>query len=429
VLSEIVMPAQAIKGETRVPGDKSITHRAVLLGAVADGESRVRGYLDSGDCRASIAAVQSLGVLVDKRDSASLVIHGRGMRGLLEPQDFIDCASSGTTMRLLAGLLAGHEMTAFLSGNESLRRRPMGRVIEPLREMGATIFARAGDRVPPIMIRGGSLRGIEYELPVASAQVKSAILLAGLFAEGRTTVMEPGPTRDHTELMLRSMGARVDRRGRSISLSPVERLEPLDIAVPGDISAAAYVIAAALIVPGSEVVIRDVGVNPTRTGFVDIIRAMGGEIEFENQRDVGGEPIADVVVRYSSLKGTIVEGDLVPRAIDELPLVAVLGAQAQGKTVVREAQELRVKESDRVATVVQELGRMGARIEERPDGFVVEGPGRLRGTSVSAHSDHRLAMALAVAALVADGSVVIEGAECTQDSFPGFFAVLDGLKQ
>jgi 3-phosphoshikimate 1-carboxyvinyltransferase len=304
----------------------------------------------------------------------------------------------------------------------------MDRVLRPLQQMGATVLGRSGDRLPPITIRGGGLRGVDYTLPVASAQVKSCVLLAGLRASGETTVREPGPTRDHTERMLRAMGAEVHSRGATITVEPPERLRPLDLVVPGDLSSAAFLVAAATLVPGSKVVIEGVGVNPTRTGILDIMWAMGADVTLTKERIEGGEPVADLVVRSAPLRAIRVAGELIPRAIDELPLVAVLATQAEGVTEVREAQELRVKESDRVATLGQELRALGAHIEELPDGYRVEGPTPLRGGAVRSHRDHRLAMALAVAALVADGPVIIEDADCAADSFPGFFELLDGLR-
>lgn len=428
-MRQVVSSGSPIRGEAQVPGDKSISHRAVLLGAAAGGTSRVRGFPFSGDCRASIAAARMLGGEVEEEQGGALVVRGVGLSHLGEPPDVINCQGSATTMRLLAGLVAGREMVAVLTGNESLRRRPMGRVVEPLRLMGATVLGRDGDRLPPLVIRGGGLRGVRYTLPVASAQVKSCVLLAGLSASGETAVVEPLQTRDHTERMLAAMGAKVRRQGDAVVLAPAERLRPLDVEVPGDVSSAAFLVAATLLVPGSELRLRGIGVNPTRTGFLDVVRSMGGRIALEDESMAGGEPVASLVVEHSTLVATVVRGGLVPRAIDELPLVAVLGTQAEGITQVRDAQELRVKESDRVAALVGELRRMGARIEEAADGFAVEGPTVLRGARVRSHGDHRLAMALAVAALVADGPVEIEGAECAQDSFPGFFELLNSLRR
>ncbi len=424
-----VRPGGSVRGEAGVPGDKSITHRALLLGAVADGDTVVRGYLDSGDCQASVEAARALGAEVSLLDHDTAQVRGLGLGGLREPEDVLNCRGSGTTMRLAAGLLAGQPFTSVFTGNAALRSRPMARIIDPLRRMGARVLGRAGDRLPPLTIRGGGLTGIEYDMPVASAQVKSGILLAGLYAAGATTVLEPRPTRDHTERMLAAMGGTVSTTEGRVRVQPARRLHCLDIRVPGDLSSAAFLIGAATLAPDSEVMVRGVGVNPTRTGFLDILAAMGGRVVLENQREEGGEPVADIVVRSADLGSTLVSGDLIPLAIDELPLVAVLATQAAGVTEVRDASELRVKESDRVATVVAELTRMGARITGREDGYIVEGPTRLHGVEVDSHGDHRLAMCLAVAALVADGPVTIRGAECAADSFPGFFELLDSLRR
>ncbi len=415
-----------LRGRIRVPGDKSISHRALLLGAIAQGATRVENFLPAADCLATLSCVRALGIEVERTSGRELIVRGRGLRGLREPSDVLDCRGSGTTMRLLAGILAGQPFYSVLTGSEQLRRRPMGRIAEPLRRMGATVLGRQGGRLPPLTIRGGGLRGIDYALPVASAQVKSAILLAGLYAEGPTTVHEPGPARDHTERMLRAQGARIEVRGRAVTLYPGGELAGLEVTVPGDFSSAAFFIAAACLVPGSELVIEEVGVNPTRTGFLEVLRAMGAEVAVENRRERGGEPVADIVVRTEGgdggppLRGVEVGGELVPRMIDEFPILAVVATQAEGETVVRDAAELRVKETDRIAAIASELRKLGAHVGERPDGFVVEGPTRLVGARVDSHGDHRLAMSLAVAGLVAEGETIVEGAECIGDSFPGF---------
>jgi len=386
--------------------------------------------------------VRALGVEVERLSETELMVRGQGLHGLREPKDVLNCAGSGTTMRLLAGILAGQPFYSVLTGNEQLRRRPMGRIVEPLRRMGATVLGRDDGRLPPLTILGGNLRGIEYRLPVASAQVKSAILLAGLYADGPTVIHEPGPARDHTERMLAAMAEgqisnfklqspklkALEVDGATITLQGGTRLSPLDIVVPGDFSSAAYFIAAACLVPRSELVIEGVGVNPTRTGFLDALREMGAEILVENQREVSGEPVADVVVRAGGLRGIEVWGDQVPRMIDEFPILAVVASQAQGTTVVRDAAELRVKETDRIANITVELRKLGACIEERSDGFVVEGPTPLVGTQVNSHGDHRLAMSLAIAGLVAEGETTIGGTECIADSFPGFDKILTTLE-
>ena len=426
----IIKKAKGLRGRIKVPGDKSVSHRALLLGAIAEGTTRIRNFLPAADCLATLACVRALGVEVERLSETELIVYRRGLHGLTEPSDVLDCAGSGTTMRLLAGILAGQPFYSVLTGNEQLRRRPMGRIAEPLRQMGATVLGRDDGRLPPLTILGGDLRGIEYRLPVASAQVKSAILLAGLYADGPTVIHELGPARDHTERMLAAMGANIQypiSNITGITLRGDTGLSSLDIVVPGDISSAAYFIAAACLVPGSEVAIEGIGVNHTRTGFLDALKEMGAVILVENQQQVSGEPVADVVVRAGDLRGIEVRGDQVPRMIDEFPILAVVASQAQGTTVVGDATELRVKETDRIANIAVELRKLGARIEERPDGFVVEGPTRLVGAQVNSHGDHRLAMSLAIAGLAAEGETAIEGAECIADSFPGFEETLRDL--
>lgn len=422
----IVRKAKGLRGRGKVPGDKSISHRALLLGAIAEGTTRIQNFLPATDCLATLTCVRGLGVEVERLSDTELIVHGRGLRGLREPKDVLDCAGSGTTTRLLAGILAGQPFYSVLTGNEQLRRRPMGRIVEPLRQMGATVLGRDDGHLPPLTILGGNLHGIEYRLLVASAQVKSAILLAGLYADGPTVIHEPGPARDHTERMLAAMGANIKYQISNIKVQS-SKLSSLDIVVPGDISSAAYFIAAACLIPGSEVVVEGVGVNPTRTGFLDVLREMGADILVENRREVSGEPVADIIVRAGGPRGIEVRGNQVPRMIDEFPILAVVATQAQGTTVVSDATELRVKETDRIANITVELRKLGARIEERPDGFVVEGPTPLLGTQVNSHGDHRLAMSLAIAGLVAEGETTIEGAGCIADSFPGFEEILRAL--
>ncbi len=423
-----IHPTQTLRGVTEVPGDKSISHRAVMLAALARGTSRVRGFLYGGDCEATLNAVRALGVTVERPAPDDLILHSPGAGHWREPPDVIDCVNSGTTMRLLAGLLAGQPFFSVLTGSAQLRRRPMARVTQPLRQMGATILGREEGRFAPLAIRGGHLHGIEYHLPVASAQVKSALIFAGLFAAGETIVHEPGPARDHTERMLTSLDAPIRVDGPTICVARLPRpLPTFDITVPGDFSSAAFLIVAGLLVPRAEVTIRGVGVNPTRTGLLDALTAMGAAIALENLRDVGGEPVADVVVRPSPLKGTTVGGPLVVRMIDEFPIFAVAATQAEGTTLVRDAGELRVKETDRIATVVSELRKMGADIEEREDGFLVRGPTPLRGATVDSHGDHRLGMALAVAGLIAQGTTTLHQAGCVVDSYPTFWDTLRAL--
>ena len=429
-----VSSGRALRGRVCVPGDKSISHRALLLGALAEGDSQVRGFLPAGDCLATLACIRALGVEVVAHDASTLTVHGRGLRRLRAPAAPLNCARSGTTMRLLAGILAGQSsgvgritpMEVTLTGEPQLLRRPMGRIVEPLRQMGAEITDDDGRA--PLVVRGRRLRGCDFDLAVASAQVKSALLLAGLYAGGLTIVRQPGPARDHTERMLSAMGAAVDVDRLTVTLRPGPApLAPLALAVPGDISSAAFLLAAAALVSGSEVTVEGVGVNPTRTGLLDVLRTMGALVTLENERQQGGEPVADVTVRASDLAGVEVGGDTVVRMIDEFPVLAVAATQARGVTVVRDAGELRVKETDRIEAIVEGLRALGARIDPLPDGFMIEGPTPLHGATVDSHGDHRLAMALAVAGLVAEGEVVVEDVECIDDSFPGFVELMEGI--
>ena len=440
----IVRPGAPLRGQARVPGDKSISHRALMLGALADGLCHIEGFLPGGDCLATLGCMRALGVEIEigKPDgessvsSVDVIIHGRGLRGLRVPSAPLDCVRSGTTMRLLAGILAGQGFGSVLSGDPQLLARPMRRVVEPLRAMGADINDTDGHG--PLIIHGKRLRGGEHTLVVASAQVKSALLLAGLFADGQTTIHQPGPSRDHTERMLESRIKNQESRmsepaivtdGLRVTLNPtvIDCLKPLAIRVPGDISSAAFPLVAALLVPESEIKLLGVNTNWTRTGLLDVLAAMGAEIVLTNEGEQGGEPVADLVVRSASLTGTEIGGDTVVRMIDEFPMLAVAATQARGTTVVRDARELRVKETDRIATVVAELRKLGAQIEPRDDGFIVTGPTPLHGATVDSHGDHRLGMALAVAGLVAEGETVIENAERIADSFPGFAEVITSL--
>ena len=427
-----------LHGETSLPGDKSISHRALLLGALADGTSAVRGFLPSGDCLATVGCVRSLGIEVERPAPTEVVIHGRGLGGLQPPEEGLDCVRSGTTMRLLSGILAGQPFASEVTGAPQLLRRPMRRITRPLRAMGAEIDDTEGHG--PLHIRPGALQGRKHVLPVPSAHVKSAILLAGLYASGVTVVHQPGPARDHTERMLANLlQPRPGDEDRSeplvrytmdrvhLDATRVGQMAPMHLRVPGDLSSAAFLITAALLLPGSEVVLQDVGMNPTRTGYLDVLQTMGAHITVLDQGSEEGEPVGTLQVQSGTLNGTDVSGDTVVRMIDEFPILAVAATQAGGTTVVRDAAELRVKETDRIAGIAAALRKMGAPITPQPDGFVVEGPCRLQGTVVDSRGDHRLAMALAVAGLLAEGETVIRGAECISDSFPGFTDTLQGL--
>ncbi len=423
-----VAPARQLAGELVVPGDKSISHRALLLNALAAGPARVHGLGLGADVRATERCLQALGVAIEPLGENARLIQGVGLRGLQEPADVLDAGNSGTTMRLLCGVLAGQPFFAVLTGDASLRRRPMGRVLEPLRQMGAMAWGRAGGALAPLAIRGGELRGLDYTLPVASAQLKSALLLAGLYATGPTHLREPAASRDHTERLLRAQGVALQVAGRDLWLTPpTAPLRPLDLVVPGDFSAAAFWLVAACVHPAARITIRGVGVNPGRTGLLDVLQAMGARLHVTNPREVGGEPVADLTAESSDLRGIAIGGDLIPRLLDEVPVLAVAMAVARGPSRIDDAAELRVKESDRLHTVACELGRMGAAVEEQPAGLRFAGGSRLRGAVVDSHGDHRLAMALAVAALVAAGETTITAADSVAVSYPAFWEHLAQL--
>lgn len=419
-----IEPVKGLTGTIRVPGDKSISHRALILGSISGGRCTVSGFLPSQDCLHTLACMRRLGVDIREINETTLDIEGVGLHGLQEPEGVLDVGNSGTTARLLSGLLAGQGFRSVLSGDDSLKRRPMMRIVSPLREMGANIDGREQGRYAPLNIVGGSLRPISYTLPMASAQVKSAILLAGLYAQGETSVREPAPTRDHTERMLRLQGKRVESVDGLITISGGEELAPFDIEVPGDISSAAFFLVAALVCPGSKVEVKNVGINPTRTGIIDVLQSMGANITCTDVRDEGQEPVANIRVQCDRLGSIEIGGETIPRVIDELPILAVAATQAVGRTVVRNAGELRVKETDRIGAIVQELSKMGATIEEREDGFIIEGPTPLRGARCDSHGDHRIAMAMVVAGLVAEGKTMIDDADCVDVSFPGFIGTL-----
>ncbi|WP_027363391.1 3-phosphoshikimate 1-carboxyvinyltransferase [Desulfotruncus alcoholivorax] len=418
-----ITPAKSLRGVVNVPGDKSVSHRSVMIGALACGETEVKNFLMGEDCLSTIRIIRALGVDVQVENSR-VVIRSDGLETLREPGDVLDAGNSGTTMRLMSGILAGSPFYSVITGDDSLRSRPMGRVIRPLVAMGAEIMARNNNLLAPISIKGGNLKSINYESPVASAQVKSAVLLAGLFAPGCTTVTEPTKSRDHTERMLRHFGARVEVDGTKITVWGKPCLTGKKITVPGDISSAMFLIVAGLIVKGSEIVLPNVGINPTRTGALQVLKAMGGDITINNPREVNGEPIGDITVRSSKLKGTEIGGAIIPYLIDEIPVLAVAAALAEGKTVISDAGELRHKESDRIATVVKLLRNFGAGVEEFTDGLVVHGVKKIRGAVCETFGDHRLAMSAAVAGLAADGETVVMGAECVHISYPGFFDTL-----
>ncbi|HCE67659.1 MAG: 3-phosphoshikimate 1-carboxyvinyltransferase [Geobacteraceae bacterium GWC2_55_20] len=419
-----VQPATSLKGELAVPGDKSISHRSIMLGAIANGITTVRGFLRGEDNMSTMHAFRAMGVNIED-DGETISIHGRGLHGLQEPGDVLDCGNSGTTIRLITGLLSGQSFFSVVTGDQYLRKRPMKRVVEPLTRMGARILGRNQGSLAPLAINGGGLAGIEYSTPVSSAQIKSSIMLAGLYAEGETTVHEPSLSRDHSERMFSQFGASLALSEDGVTVRGGFELNAQEISVPGDISSAAFFIVAALITPDSEILIRNVGVNPTRTGVIDILKAMGGDIELLDQRQLSGEPVADILVRTSRLKGIKISGSVVPRAIDEFPAVCVAAACAEGVTSVRDAKELRVKETDRITAMAGNLRTLGVTVIETEDGMDITGVERLSGGNVESFGDHRIAMSLSVAALVAAGDITIRDIDCVATSFPNFFQLLE----
>ena len=426
--SYTVQTAKALRGEIRVPGDKSISHRSIMFGSIACGVTKVSGFLRGEDALATLEAFRAMGVRIED-DGETVTIQGKGLHGLCEPTDVLDCGNSGTSMRLLTGLLAGQSFFSVLNGDKYLRARPMKRVVGPLARMGARISGRAGGDKAPLAIQGTKLKGIEYDSPVSSAQVKSAIMLAGLYAEGETVVREPHLSRDHSERMLRHFGAKVESFSGGVRLSGGVELSGRDIVVPGDISSAAFFMVAALIVPDSELIIRGVGVNPTRTGIIDILKGMGADLELLNPREESGEPVADIRVRTSRLKAMEISGELVPRAIDEFPAICVAASLAEGTTVVSGASELRVKETDRIAAMADNLRRAGVTVVETPDGMEITGAGTLNGCAADSFGDHRIAMSMLVAGLAAQGETSVSDVDCIATSFPGFRKLLDGVVQ
>ena len=422
-----ITPGHPLRGTITVPGDKSVTHRAIILTSLAEGVSTVSDYCRGEDCLNTMRAFQSLGVRIEETPE-QLQVHGKGMWGLTEPAGPIDCGNSGTGIRLMTGLLAGQDFFTVLTGDESIRRRPMGRVVKPLRSMGATIAGRKGGELAPLAITGTRLRGLSYSSPVASAQVKSSLLLAALYADGTTTISEPRLSRDHTERLLAYFGIPLHREGSTVQVEgrPSVRWSGKRLVVPGDLSAAAFFAVGASIVPNSDVTILSVGINPTRTGLLDILRHMGAQIEILNPREEAGEPVADLRVGSRPLRGVRIGPEQIPQTIDEFPVLCVAAAVAEGETVITGAEELRVKESDRIATMATELRAMGARIEERSDGMVIQGLGRrgtngtLTGATCQSHGDHRVAMSIAIGALTAMQPTVINDTDCIETSFPDF---------
>jgi len=425
---KIIGSSKPLNGEITPPGDKSISHRSLMLASLATGTTLVRDFLISDDTLSTANAMRALGASIEI-NGTRVVVEGNGLHGLKEPDQIIDCGNSGTTTRLLIGLLSPQEFTTTLTGDKYLQARPMKRVVGPLTQMGANIAGNEEGNKLPLTITGSKLKGISYELPVASAQVKSAILLAGMYAEGETEVIEPSASRDHTERMLTYLGVPITKNGNSIKINKVSNIISGEIIVPSDLSSAAFFIVAALITPGSEVVIKNVGINPLRTGIIDILKRMGGDIEIINERDVNGEPIGDIIARASNLHAAEIGGDIIPKAIDELPLVAVAASFAEGTTLIKDAKELRVKETDRINAMATELGKLGVEVKEFEDGMSIMGTESLTGAVCSSWGDHRIAMSVAIAGLRAKGETEIVDADCVSVSYPDFFKVLDELRQ
>lgn len=415
-----------LKGEVTVPGDKSVSHRSVMFGSIADGTTEIRNYLQGADCLSTISCFQKMGIAIENKGNTVLV-HGRGLHGLKKPEGILDCGNSGTTTRLISGILAAQNFDVTLTGDESIQKRPMKRIIEPLSLMGADIHSLHGNGCAPLHITGRSLRGIHYNSPVASAQVKSAILLAGLYADGETRVCEPHVSRNHTEIMLRYFGADVRTEDTTAIIQPAKELHGNLVEVPGDISSAAFFIAAGLIVPDSEIMIRKVGINPTRDGIIHVCKAMGADITLLNEQLDVGEPTADILVRTGQLHGTTIEGAIIPTLIDELPMIAAMACFAEGDTIIKDAAELKVKESNRIEVMVKNLTAMGADVEETEDGMIIHGGSPLHGAVIDSKLDHRIAMTFAITGLCSDGETEILGAECVNISYPGFYQDLERL--
>ena len=426
-----IAPTRGLKGEVTIPGDKSISHRSIMLGSIALGATEITHFLEGADCLSTIDCFRKMGVEIERKPS-SILVHGKGLRGLTAPASTLNVGNSGTTTRLISGILSGQNFATTLSGDDSLNSRPMKRIMTPLNTMGAHIRSLNDNGCAPLHIRPGALHGIHYQSPVASAQVKSAVLLAGLYADSPTSVTEPALSRNHTELMLQGFGAYVatDLHTDGTATAHVEPCKELygqQICVPGDISSAAYFIAAALLVPGSELLVKNVGTNFTRAGFLKVCKAMGADIETVSQTIEGGESRADLLVRYSHLKGTVIEGDIIPTLIDEIPMIAIMAAFADGQTVIRDAAELKVKETNRIDTVTAGLKAMGAVITPTDDGMIIEGTGHLNGASIQSYLDHRIAMAFSVAGLASDGETQIVDSQCVDVSYPEFYATLNSV--
>lgn len=426
-MNQIITPKQNIHATITVPGDKSISHRSIMFGALAKGITEIEGFLMGQDCLSTISCFQKLGITIEQNNN-KIFVHGKGLHGLTKPSEILDVGNSGTTLRLISGILSAQPFSCHLTGDSSIQKRPMNRIAIPLRKMGAILKGNDNENLfAPFTIEGKKLKGITYTLPVASAQVKSAILLAGLFAEDETVVIETEATRDHTEIMLRYMGADIQKIGNEIHCKTATELYAQKIAVPADISSAAYFIVMACICKNSEILLKNVGINETRTGIIDALQSMGGNITIENEKIVNGEKIGDIRVKYSALHGTTIGGADIPRLIDEIPVIAVAGCFAEGTTIIKDAQELKVKESNRIKTIITELKKFGADITETEDGMIIQGGNILKGCVTQSYQDHRIAMSMAVAGTAALGETTITGAECTNISFPNFYDIISSI--
>ena len=421
-----ITKSRSLRGEIQIPGDKSISHRGIMLGALARGTTKITNFLQGADCLSTIRCFRQMGIEVEN-SCKEVLVHGKGLHGLSAPHQILDAGNSGTTVRLLSGILAAQNFPSTITGDASIQKRPMKRVMDPLTQMGACIESQNQNGCAPLNIHGTQLKGIHYQSPVSSAQVKSCVLLAGLYADQKTSVTEPTVSRDHSERMLSYLGAEVAVQGTTVTIEPEPELNARNIQVPGDISSAAYFIAAGLLVPGSQILIKNVGINPTRSGILKVCRAMGADIQYLNEKNDCWEPSADLLVTYSPLKGTVIEGDIIPTLIDELPIIAVMAAFAQGETIIRNAEELRVKESDRIQTVTDNLSAMGADITAAPDGMSIRGGQPLTGASIRTCKDHRIAMSFAVAGMAAEGVTSLDDAQCVAISYPQFFDDLQRL--
>ena len=415
-----------LRGELEIPGDKSISHRAIMFGSLAKGTTEVTHFLQGADCLSTISCFQKLGIEIENT-TEKILIHGKGLHGLSAPREILDCGNSGTTTRLISGILSGQSFTSTLTGDASIQKRPMKRIMDPLSQMGANITSIYNNNCAPLRIQGSNLKGIHYSSPIASAQVKSAILLAGLYADSQTCVTEPYISRNHSEIMLSHFGANVKTEGTTAILVPEPVLEGQKISVPGDISSAAYFIAAGLLVPGSEILLKNVGINPTRDGILRVAKDMGGSIELLNPNTDNGEPTADLLIKFSALHGITIGGEIIPTLIDEIPIIAIMAAFAKGTTVIKDAAELKVKESNRIQVMVDNLKAMGADIESTDDGMIIHGGKDLHGAIIDSHKDHRIAMSFAIASLLADGHITILDKDCVDISFPSFYQELNRL--